>query len=153
LDLARRTNPIEVLYAAFPAILYINASWAGYLLKPLLQFESSALYNVNFSAGDLGSNFPTAIGNGDPPIFEGMESTGDMLIMTWAHATFSGDGSLVSAYVRLSLVSGPIFHDVVWSSIDVGLIIYGLSFHKQYHTLKKWTDWLISEHPLTPNGL
>ncbi|KIK53986.1 hypothetical protein GYMLUDRAFT_142150, partial [Collybiopsis luxurians FD-317 M1] len=116
---SRRTNPIEVLYAAFPAILYINASWAGYLLKPLLQFESSALYNVNFSAGDLGSNFPTAIGNGDPPIFEGMESTGDMLIMTWAHATFSGDGSLVSAY---------------------------------YYTLKKWTNWLISEHPLTPNG-
>ncbi|KIK53996.1 hypothetical protein GYMLUDRAFT_178075 [Collybiopsis luxurians FD-317 M1] len=115
---SQRINPVEVLYAALPAILYFNSSWAGYLLKPLLQFESSALYNVNFSAGDLGSNFPIAIGNRDPPIFEGMESTGDMLIMTWAHATFSGDGSLVSAY---------------------------------YHTLKKWTDWLISEHPLTPN--
>ncbi|KIK51198.1 hypothetical protein GYMLUDRAFT_109034, partial [Collybiopsis luxurians FD-317 M1] len=42
-----------------------------------------------------------------------------MLVMTWAHMTFSGDGSLLSSY---------------------------------YLTLKKWTDWLISNNPLATDG-
>ncbi|KIK51939.1 hypothetical protein GYMLUDRAFT_50232 [Collybiopsis luxurians FD-317 M1] len=115
---SRRTNPVETLYAAFPAILYMNASWAGYLLEPLLQLESSALYSEEFAAGDLGSNFPLAIGNDSPNPFSAMEYTAEMLIMVWAHASFSGDGSLLSSY---------------------------------YSTLKDWTDWLISQHPLTPD--
>ncbi|KIK51931.1 hypothetical protein GYMLUDRAFT_265647 [Collybiopsis luxurians FD-317 M1] len=95
---SQRTNPVETLYAAFPAILYINLSWAGYLLEPLLQFESSPLYADNFAAGDLGSNFPSAFGNDNPDPFSAMEYTAEMLIMVWAHASFSGDGSLLSLY-------------------------------------------------------
>ncbi|KIK65821.1 hypothetical protein GYMLUDRAFT_239519 [Collybiopsis luxurians FD-317 M1] len=87
----QRTNPVEVLYAALPAILYFNASWAGYLLKPLLQYESSGLYTKDFAANDLGNTFPSAIGNSNPTLSLAMEYIGDMLIMAWAHATFSGD--------------------------------------------------------------
>ncbi|KIK65886.1 hypothetical protein GYMLUDRAFT_1027569 [Collybiopsis luxurians FD-317 M1] len=116
---SQRTNPVETLYASFPAFLCINASWTGYLLEPLLQYGSSGFYNEDFAAGDLGNNFPSAVGNDNPLPFSAMESSSDMLIMAWAHATFSGDGSLLSSY---------------------------------YPTLKKWTDTLISEHPLTPNG-
>ncbi|KIK65828.1 hypothetical protein GYMLUDRAFT_38307 [Collybiopsis luxurians FD-317 M1] len=116
---SQRTNPVEVLYAAWPAILYLNASWAGYLLEPLLQFESSGLYNEGFAAEDLGNAFPSAIGNIDPAFSSTMESIDDMLIMTWAHASFSGDRSLLSSY---------------------------------YSTLKKWTNSLVSENPLFPDG-
>ncbi|KIK65892.1 hypothetical protein GYMLUDRAFT_1027590, partial [Collybiopsis luxurians FD-317 M1] len=96
---SQRMNPVETLYAAFPAILYINASWAGYLLEPLLQFESSGLYNRDFAAQDLGNTFPSAFGNNIPAPPMAMESSSDMLIMAWAHAIFSGDGSLLSSYV------------------------------------------------------
>ncbi|KIK65800.1 hypothetical protein GYMLUDRAFT_158570, partial [Collybiopsis luxurians FD-317 M1] len=96
---SQRTNPVEVLYAALPAILYFNASWAGYLLEPLLRYQSSELYDEDFAAEDLGNAFPSAIGNNNPTISLAMESIGDMLIMAWAHATFSGDGSLLSLYV------------------------------------------------------
>ncbi|KAJ4485249.1 hypothetical protein J3R30DRAFT_3282874 [Lentinula aciculospora] len=116
---SQRTNPVEVLYASFPAILYLNASWAGYLLEPLMQFEQSGLYSQSFAAGDLGSAFPSAIGNINPTVFSAIESTSDMIAMMWAHATFSGDGSLISQY---------------------------------YPTLKTWTNTLISENPLMPNG-
>ncbi|KIK65807.1 hypothetical protein GYMLUDRAFT_1027401, partial [Collybiopsis luxurians FD-317 M1] len=98
---SKRTNPVEVLYAALPAILYFNASWAGYLLEPLLQYQSSGLYTEDFAAEDLGNAFPSVIGNNNPTISLAMESIGDMLIMAWAHATFSGDRSLLSLYVLL----------------------------------------------------
>ncbi|KIK52995.1 hypothetical protein GYMLUDRAFT_250707 [Collybiopsis luxurians FD-317 M1] len=95
---SRRTNPVDILYAAFPAILFLNASWAGYLLQPLLQFESSELYKNDISAAGLGDAFPSAIGNTDPALDLAIETTGDMLIMVWAHAIFSGDKSLLSLY-------------------------------------------------------
>ncbi|KIK65832.1 hypothetical protein GYMLUDRAFT_158658, partial [Collybiopsis luxurians FD-317 M1] len=101
---SQRTNPVEVLCAALPAILYFNPSWVGYLLEPLLQFESSGLYNEGFAAEDLGDAFPSAIGNSNPALASSMESVRDMLVMVWAHATFTGDGSLLQPYVRFLLL-------------------------------------------------
>ncbi|KIK65815.1 hypothetical protein GYMLUDRAFT_158671, partial [Collybiopsis luxurians FD-317 M1] len=99
---SQRINPVEVIFAALPAILYFNASWVGYLLEPLLRYESSGLYTEDFAAEDLGNDFPqaTTISNDSPDPSKALESTSDMLIMVWAHATFSGDGSLLSSYVR-----------------------------------------------------
>ncbi|KAJ3893405.1 hypothetical protein GG344DRAFT_43434 [Lentinula edodes] len=115
---SQRTNPVEVLYASLPAFIYLNASWTRYLLEPLMQFEQSDSSIPSFASYDLGSAFPSAIVN-SPSVFIAIESTSDMLFMVWAHATFTGDGSLISQY---------------------------------YPTLKKWTDTLVSENPLTPNG-
>ncbi|KAE9404307.1 DUF1793-domain-containing protein [Gymnopus androsaceus JB14] len=117
---SQRTNPVEVLYASMPAFLYFNASWLGYLLEPLMQFEDSGLYTQLFASQDLGTTFPIAAGDTDPSVFTAIESTSDMLSVAWAHATFTGDGSLISKY---------------------------------YTTLKNWTDTLVSENPLAPNGL
>ncbi|KAF5378651.1 hypothetical protein D9757_009532 [Collybiopsis confluens] len=95
---SQRTNPVEIMYAAFPSILYINASWAGYLLEPLLAFQSSPLYTQGYAAGDLGNAFPSAVGNNALTPFDAIEDVGDMIIMVWAHARFSGDGGLLNRY-------------------------------------------------------
>jgi len=50
----RRINPVEVLYASFPTFLFLNASLAGSLLEPLLEFQSSTSYKNNYAAPDLG---------------------------------------------------------------------------------------------------
>lgn len=66
-----------------------------------------------------GSKYPTATANLSPSPKNAVDSefalasfvlllmvdigTSDMLIMVWAHATFSGDASLVKAYVRPTL--------------------------------------------------
>lgn len=50
-----RSNPVEVMYAAFPAYLYFNATWAGYLLKPLLEYQASSQYSRSYAAPDLGT--------------------------------------------------------------------------------------------------
>ncbi|KAF9075449.1 hypothetical protein BDP27DRAFT_1212146 [Rhodocollybia butyracea] len=116
---SQRTNPVEVLYAALPAFLYFNASWIGYMLEPLLQYESSKLYMQSFAASDLGNTFPAALGDPSPDILTAIEGTSGMLIVVWAHAAFTGDRTLISRY---------------------------------YSTLKTWTETLIADNPLVPNG-
>ncbi|KAJ3795106.1 hypothetical protein GGU11DRAFT_793416 [Lentinula aff. detonsa] len=115
----QRTNPVEVLYASLPAFIYLNASWTQYLLKPLLQYQQSNLYTLSFASQDLGNTFPSAIGDPSPALFTAIESTSDMIFLVWAHATFTGEVSLMAQY---------------------------------YSTLKKWTDTLVAENPLIPNG-
>jgi len=47
-----RTNPVEILYASFPAFLFLNTTLAGKLLEPLLEVQSSSLRN--YAAPDIG---------------------------------------------------------------------------------------------------
>ncbi|KAK0482633.1 hypothetical protein IW261DRAFT_1592352 [Armillaria novae-zelandiae] len=89
-----RVNPVEILYASFPAYLYFNATWAGYLLEPLLRYQQSSQY----AAQDLGSSYPNVSGNNGKTPTRAVEDSGSMLIMGWAHARFSGDYSMISRY-------------------------------------------------------
>ncbi|PBK93234.1 DUF1793-domain-containing protein [Armillaria gallica] len=93
-----RVNPVEILYASFPVYLYINATWAGYLLEPLLRYQQSSQYAKAYAAPDLGSSYPNVSGNSSPTKVRAVEDSGNMLIMGWAHARFSGDGSMISRY-------------------------------------------------------
>ena len=53
-----RVNAVETLYAAFPALMYIDASLGKPLLEPLFQFQASPDYTVQYAARDLGIYFP-----------------------------------------------------------------------------------------------
>lgn len=89
-----------MLYASLPAFLYFNASWVGYMLEPLLQYENSGLYIQPFAASDLGDTFPAALGDPSPDFSTTIAGTSEMLVVVWAHAAFTGDKSLISRYVR-----------------------------------------------------
>ena len=47
-------NAVETLYAAFPALMYIDPSLGGLLLEPLFRLQASS-NNVTSSAADLGA--------------------------------------------------------------------------------------------------
>ena len=47
-------NPVNVLYAAFPAYLYLNPNLGSYALKPLLHYQSSPVFPQLYAASDLG---------------------------------------------------------------------------------------------------
>ncbi|PBK74135.1 hypothetical protein ARMSODRAFT_1014448 [Armillaria solidipes] len=98
---SRRVNPVEILYATFPAYLYFNSTWAGYLLEPLLRYQQSLQYTKTYAAPDLGQSYPNVDGNNSPSPSRAIEDSGNMLIMGWAHARFSGDGSMISRYYDL----------------------------------------------------
>jgi hypothetical protein len=61
-DFVRVTNNAPTLFASIPAFLYLNATWAKYLLDSSLQFQSSTAYGNSFAAPDLGS-YPSVKGN------------------------------------------------------------------------------------------
>ena len=50
----RRMNPVDVLYASFPFFLYLNATYAGHLLTPLLEYQDSPQWTQPYAARDLG---------------------------------------------------------------------------------------------------
>jgi hypothetical protein len=51
-------NPVETIYAAFPAFLHLDSHLAGALLEPLLEFQSTpSLYSHGYAAPDMGACF------------------------------------------------------------------------------------------------
>ncbi|KAJ7512010.1 hypothetical protein B0H11DRAFT_721093 [Mycena galericulata] len=98
---SQRVNPTEGIYAALPALLYLNASLSGALLGPLLQYQDSVAYANPYAASDLGFAYPAAPGDANDQDVYGVENSGNMLILALAHARTSGDGSLVSRYYSL----------------------------------------------------
>ncbi|KAG7090517.1 hypothetical protein E1B28_009628 [Marasmius oreades] len=95
---SQRVNPVETLYAAFPAFLYINSTWGRYLLEPLLQYETSTQYTASYASPDIGSFFPIAAGQPNPSSLRSIDDSSAMLIMAWAQARFSGDQTLLNRY-------------------------------------------------------
>ncbi|KAM5540215.1 hypothetical protein V8D89_006034 [Ganoderma adspersum] len=96
----RRVTPVERMYAAFPMLLYLNASIAGALLQPLLESQDG-LTGQEFASMDLGTAYPAATGS-HPVSNEGVEQSGNMLIMELAHARISGNGTMLSQYYNTS---------------------------------------------------
>ncbi|KAH9022174.1 hypothetical protein EDB85DRAFT_1871496 [Lactarius pseudohatsudake] len=95
-----RVNAVETLYSAFPAFMYLDPKLAGLLLEPLFQLQASPNYTLPYAAADLGLGYPnvTVSNSGHS---QRVEQSGNMLIMTYAHARASGDGSLISRYYPL----------------------------------------------------
>ncbi|KAK0203921.1 hypothetical protein DFS33DRAFT_1275044 [Desarmillaria ectypa] len=98
---SRRVNPVDVMYASIPAFLHFNASWAGYLLEPLLDYQQSTLSQVLYAAPDLGEQYPIASGNTSPPVNESISTSADMLIMAWMYGTYSTDSAFLRQYYTL----------------------------------------------------
>ncbi|KAJ8518900.1 hypothetical protein ONZ45_g4053 [Pleurotus djamor] len=68
-----RTNPVEGLFASFPMLLYLNTTWAGYALKPLLEYQYDNGSNV--AAPDLGGTFPVVIAGSTSNDKRGLDGT------------------------------------------------------------------------------
>ncbi|KAJ6479162.1 hypothetical protein DFH09DRAFT_1215072, partial [Mycena vulgaris] len=99
---SQRVNPTETIAAALPALIYLNASISGLLLEPLLRFQNSSAYTNPYAASDLGASYPLAGGNNaqNEGIYA-VENSGNMLVLVLAHASTSGDGSLIAKYYSL----------------------------------------------------
>ncbi|KAK7675988.1 hypothetical protein QCA50_021064, partial [Cerrena zonata] len=95
-----RVNPVEKIYASFPFFLFINSTYAGQLLSPLLEAQDSSMNDQAFAARDLGQNYPQAFGTFTAHQQQ-VEHTSSMLIMAYAHARLSGDGTLISRHYSL----------------------------------------------------
>ncbi|KAH8977286.1 hypothetical protein EDB86DRAFT_3167651 [Lactarius hatsudake] len=126
---ANQVNAVETLYSAFPAFMYIDPTLGRPLLEPLFQLQASANYTILYAAADLGSSYPNVtISNSNHN--QGVEQSGNMLIMTYAYARATGDGGLITRYVCTELLSRLLSPPVS-----------GLKT-RQYSLLTSWADYL-----------
>ncbi|KAJ3769969.1 hypothetical protein FB446DRAFT_745812 [Lentinula raphanica] len=135
--ISQRVNAVESLFATMPIYLYLNASLLGTHLDALLQYQSSGYTNA-YAAPDLGSSYPSATGDASDTQSRAIEDTGNMLIMTLAHARATGDGTLIKNYYKLLsswadyLVSNTLYPngqtnaDGITKSNDTNLAIKGI---------------------------
>ncbi|GJE95231.1 DUF4965 and DUF1793 domain-containing protein [Phanerochaete sordida] len=108
-----RVNPVEFLYASFPFFLTVNATYCAWLLRPLLDYASSDTWNQSYAPADLGPGYPNATGSVPTPD-QGVDQTGNMLVMTLAHAQATGDGSLIGEYYPLLQNWADYLVDTTW---------------------------------------
>ncbi|KAH9009211.1 hypothetical protein EDB83DRAFT_2234897 [Lactarius deliciosus] len=102
-----RVNAVETLYSAFPAFMYIDPGLGRLFLEPLFQLQArlqaSQIYTYPYAAGDIGTNYPDVTFTNSAHN-QGVEHSGNMLIMTYAHARASGDVGLISRYYDTLLI-------------------------------------------------
>ncbi|KAJ3568310.1 hypothetical protein NP233_g5793 [Leucocoprinus birnbaumii] len=96
------TSPVDAIYGAFPALLYLNSSRARSLLEPLLELQENS--PLPFAFPELGSAYPFVSGDLNYTDTQAVETTeigcGSMLVMAYAHAAKSADGYLISRYYK-----------------------------------------------------
>ncbi|KAH9020013.1 hypothetical protein EDB85DRAFT_1872770 [Lactarius pseudohatsudake] len=101
LTCSSRVNAVDTLYSAFPAFMFIDPTLGRPLLEPLFRLQASPSYTIPYAAADLGAS--QKLESLEASIAKDAKGpkTGNMLIMTYAHARASGDGSLISIYYSL----------------------------------------------------
>ncbi|KAH9026764.1 hypothetical protein EDB85DRAFT_1868788 [Lactarius pseudohatsudake] len=99
-----RVNAVETLYSAFPAFMYIDPGLGRLFLEPLFRLQASQIYTNRYAAADIGTNYPDVTLTNSAHN-QGVEHSGNMLIMTYAHARASGDSSLINRYYDTVLIS------------------------------------------------
>ncbi|KAI5115723.1 hypothetical protein M0805_009016 [Coniferiporia weirii] len=151
-------NTVDVLYTAFPAMLYLNPELGGYLLAPLLEYQDSDAYTQTYAARNIGQSYPNAtadgINNAHDYQVEGMlprlsvhllliESleTANMLIMTLAYSQTSGNGTFLAKHYTLlrgwaDFLANNTLRPINQKSADFG-IASGLSLNNQTNTALK----------------
>ncbi|KAL1872452.1 hypothetical protein VTK73DRAFT_1489 [Phialemonium thermophilum] len=94
---------VDVIFPAYPILLYLNPDLLRYLLEPLYENQESGRYPNKYAIHDLGT-FPVARGypDGNDEAMP-LEECGNMIIMTLAYANRSGDIDYLSQhYSKLS---------------------------------------------------
>ncbi|KAF9268096.1 DUF1793-domain-containing protein [Marasmius fiardii PR-910] len=95
-------NTVDVIFPAWPAILYFNPTIGKYLLDSLFQYQATGQYPNEYALHDLGAHYPQAVGHNDgkdEPM--PVEESGNMLIMALSYAQKTGDNSQLQQYLPL----------------------------------------------------
>ncbi|KAE9397140.1 DUF1793-domain-containing protein [Gymnopus androsaceus JB14] len=95
-------NTVDVIFPAFPGLLYLNPQLVKLLLQGLFEYQATGQYPNKYSCHDLGSSYPVANGhNAGTDEAMPVEESGNMVIMALGYALKSGDNSQLSQFEDL----------------------------------------------------
>ncbi|KAK1226441.1 hypothetical protein PQX77_010605 [Marasmius sp. AFHP31] len=95
-------NTVDVIFPAWPAMLYFNPTIGKYLLDALFKYQATGQYPNKYAIHDLGAHYPQALGHNDgndEPM--PVEESGNMVIMALSYAEKTGDKSQLQQYSQL----------------------------------------------------
>lgn len=92
-------NTVDVMFPAWPVLLYTNPDLGRHLLEVLFRYQASGLYPNAWAVHDVGASYPKALGHNDGgdeamPV----EECGNMLIMALSYAQIANDNSQIKQY-------------------------------------------------------
>lgn len=61
----QNVNTVDVIFPAWPILLYTNPTLGKYLLLGLFQYQATGQYPNKWSVHDLGASYPKALGHND----------------------------------------------------------------------------------------
>ncbi|EJD43842.1 DUF1793-domain-containing protein [Auricularia subglabra TFB-10046 SS5] len=95
-------NTVDVIFPAWPALLWGNPVLGKYLLEPLFAYQKSGQYPNPWAIHDMGGNYPKALGHNDGKD-EAMqvEESGNMIIMELSYIMKTNDTSQAKKYFDL----------------------------------------------------
>ncbi|KAK7060514.1 hypothetical protein VNI00_001279 [Paramarasmius palmivorus] len=98
-------NTVDVIFPAWPAMLYFNPLIGKYLLDAHFRYQATGQYPNKYAVHDLGAHYPQALGHNDgqdePMPVEGILESGNMVIMALSYAEKTGDNSQITQYASL----------------------------------------------------
>ncbi|OJJ43220.1 hypothetical protein ASPZODRAFT_146239 [Penicilliopsis zonata CBS 506.65] len=94
-------NTVDVIYATFPLLYALDATWIKLLLRPVLEYSVSDLYTEDYAVHDLGADYPNATGHLASGESMPVEESGNIVIMSHAYTKASGNDDLATTYADL----------------------------------------------------
>jgi hypothetical protein len=95
-------NTVDVIFPAFPILVYSNIELLKYLVEPLYINQESGQYPNDYAMHDMGAHFPNATGHSDGLDEEmPLEECGNMIIMALAYAQRANNNDYLTQHYDL----------------------------------------------------
>ncbi|KAJ3568603.1 hypothetical protein NP233_g5597 [Leucocoprinus birnbaumii] len=92
-------STVDVIFPSWPIFLYTNPALGKYLLEGLFRYQATGMYPNKYSAHDIGSSYPNALGHNDGNDERmPLEESGNMVIMALSYAQKTNDLSHLQKY-------------------------------------------------------
>lgn len=114
-------NTVDVIFPAYPILLYSNPQLLSLVLKPLYENQEAGKYPNTYSMHDMGSAYPNATGHpaGNDEKMP-LEECGNMVIMSLAYALKAQDTAFLNQhYSLLQQWTGYLVNDALYPANQI----------------------------------
>lgn len=91
-------NTVDVIYATFPIFYILSPEFIKLLITPVFEYMGTDAYTKKYAVHELGRSYPNATGHPYDGEEMPIEESGNMIILTYAYQTATGNTDLADTY-------------------------------------------------------
>ena len=93
------TNPVDVIFPAFPIFYVMNPEYIRLLLEPVMQYLATGRWTQPYMIHDIGTNYPQALGHDDQAAEpQPVEECGNIMILMYAYTLSTSNTTFATTY-------------------------------------------------------